>query len=142
MDPKEYHLSKLKDLQTELISTNKRKVLLVELIKKQSIIVDSLSEPKIKYVNPNADLICRDVDICIAYIAKHGKVPSRELVDHLNIELEDQFVRWPIKRGNKKIDSSLFSSRMAIYLKEHHTIGYCTENLPGTQRKSTFWYLK
>jgi hypothetical protein len=35
-----------------------------------------------------------------------------------------------------------FMTNIGNYLKEHHAFGYCTDNYPGTSRKTTFWYLK
>ena len=107
MNPIDYQINKLKEYQKEMVLLNKRKVLIANLIKEQVEIIESLKEPAIKPINETSILWNRDIEICRDFIIKNKRVSSRQIIDHLNIELEGQTTRW-----KNKLDGNKFMSCM------------------------------
>lgn len=107
MNPLDYQINKLKEYQKEMVLLNKRKVLIANLIKEQVEIIESLKEPAIKPINETSILSNRDIEICRDFIIKNKRVSSRQIIDHLNQQLEGQTTRW-----KNKLDGNTFMSYM------------------------------
>ena len=107
MNPIDYQINKLKEYQKEMVLLNKRKVLIANLIKDQVEIIESLKEPTIKPINETSILSNRDIEICRDFIIKNKRVSSRQIMDHLNDQLEGQVTRW-----KNKLDGNTFMSYM------------------------------
>lgn len=107
MNPIDYQINKLKEYQKEMVLLNKRKVLIASLIKEQVEIIESLKEPIIKPINETSILCNRDIEICRDFIIKNKRVSSRQIMDHLNQQLEGQTTRW-----KNKLDGNTFMSYM------------------------------
>jgi len=111
MNPLDYQINKLKEYQKEMVLLNKRKVLIANLIKEQVQIIESLKEPTIKPINETSILCIRDIEICHDFIIKNKRVSSRQIIDHLNQQLEGQVTRW-----KNKLDGNTFMSYMGSKL--------------------------
>ena len=113
MNPIDYHKNKLKELHKEMYILNVRKKTIAEFIKQEVKEIESLIEPTIKTINPNSYLISRDRDLCVDFIIKNNRVTSRQIIDHLNDQLEGQTVRW-----KNKLDGNQFYGYMGLKLLE------------------------
>jgi len=123
--------------KVELTHHNKERKRLRNLIENATTRIAKLS------YKPNADrlrinsLINRDMTLCIDYIKKYKKMPTREIIDLLNNELKDKETRW---KGD--LDSNRFMTYMGKYLKNEMFIGMEKNIDPISKRKTTYWYIK
>jgi hypothetical protein len=131
MNPREYQVNKLKELQDELRTLNKQRNLLKVKIKKQVEVIDTIDNDFKLTKKVEIDYVKRDVDLCTDYINLHGRVYTAELIKYLNHELKDQHRRW-----KAELDSNLFMNYIGTYLKKYN-IKYEWDIYNG--RRTTVW---
>jgi len=113
-------------------ASHKRKINTLDIeIKDIARKIDNLKEPKSIYVNPNSDLISRDIDICLDYIKLNKKCTTKELIDTLNQKLIGCDIRW-----KRKLLSAEFMTKVGKYIKPHTF----WDNNQG--KSSTIWQYK
>ena len=131
MTPRDYQISKLKELQDELRIINKKRNLLKKKIKNQVEVIDTLDDVLKLSKKIKIDYVARDIDLCRDYINQNGDTYTADLIKYLNKELKGQHVRW--KRG---LDSNTFMGYMGYKLKDYD---FKHEKVVHNGRKTTIW---
>jgi len=114
MNNLETELEILKDLQSELNKLNTRKKQLSIKIINQSNLIDNIKAEITKPIS----YIARDVDLAIDFINKKKSVTSRQIIEHMNLILKNQYTRW------KVLDGNTFMGTLGKYIKDQYNITY------------------
>jgi len=128
-----YHQNELKELQLQLGEANRMRLNLKDRMeKKVKLIKDLTDEDVFKPIRPN--YTTRDIDLCKYFIIKNPGCQSSDIVDYLNKELVDQYVRW------KVLDANTFMTYMGNYLKKSNLFVHDKKHVG--KRQTTVWTIK
>jgi seryl-tRNA synthetase len=126
--------AELKVFQEQYLTVSKQKQVLKENIKSKLYQIKVIENSQ-KIVP--VDLLERDINICIDFIRKNKSVTSKQIVDHLNLTLMDQEVRW-----SRTLNTVDFSGRMGNYLKNRGEIIFDPKGVGEKGRRTTIWEIR
>lgn len=126
--------AELKVIQENYLAISKQKQVLKENIKSKLYQIKVIENSQ-KIVP--VDLLERDINICIDFIRKNKSVTSKQLVDHLNLTLMGQEVRW-----SRTLNTVDFSNRMGNYLKNRGEIIFDINGKGEKGRRTTIWEIR
>jgi len=132
MDTIEKHKAELKEFQDELKLVYQRKRYLVSMIENTVKIIDELESPVIISAPTTSQVLWnRDMRICVDFIEKHERVTSRQIIDHLNMNLKNLSTRW-----KNELDGNLFMNYMGKRLSENQRI----KSYKDPDKKTITWW--
>lgn len=133
MNQLDTYKSELKKLQDErdkyLRSLRETKSRIENTVKLIQSIENSTIDKKVIF-----DYIKRDVELCFNFIKNNPNCSSKKIVEHLNSQLKNQYVRW------KYLDTNTFTTVMGNYLIKSGNFSCEFKIVDG--RQSRVWTLK
>lgn len=128
-----FHRNELKLLQDKQREINRQRANIKNLIAERIKLIDVITnEDILKPIGPN--YVNRDIELCKWFIIKNQGCQSSDIVDYLNKELADQYVRW------KVLDANTFMTYMGNALKKSNLFIY--EKKHVGKRQTTVWTIK